>query len=147
MQANNKGVSHTPPKTWKKIRDEYVGSNASMRELSRKYGISVSCISDKAKKEGWKELKAQINEKAEQKIVESLSDKQASNTEKAMEILNNLMDKLNDAVKHVNTKDVGTMKSLVTSMKDLRDIGVFEVKKAEADGIKIEMGGTEDYAD
>lgn len=146
MQANNKGVSHTPPKTWKKIRDEYVGSDASMRELSRKYGLSVSCISDKAKKEGWKALKQQINEKAEQKIVESLSDKQASNTEKAVTILNKLMDKINEAVNEVNPKDTGAIKTLVASMKDLKELAVFETESKE-DVVIVRFEGGEDYAD
>lgn len=146
MQANNKGVSHTPPKTWKKIRDEYVGSDASMRELSRKYGLSVSCISDKAKKEGWKALKQQINEKAEQKIVESLSDKQASNTEKAVAILNTLMDKINEAVNEVNPKDTGAIKTLVASMKDLKELAVFETESKE-DVVIVRFEGGEDYAD
>ena len=132
---------------WTKIKYDFVTNGCTMRSLSRKYNLAVSTISKRAKKEGWVKLAEQVSEQVEQQSEQIAIKKAVSNNEKAMQIIDALMNKMQEAVKNVNVKDVSAMKSLVTSMKDLRDIGVFEVKHTEGEGIKIEMGGTDEYAD
>lgn len=62
--------------------------------------------------------------------------------------LNTLMDKATQATAMVGKKDVKAMKDLVSIMKDLKELGAYQVvtDTGEAD-IKVEMGGADEYAD
>lgn len=143
MQTKKKGVSHTP---WEKIKNEYLTTGATMRALSRKYHLAVSTISSRAKKEGWQKIQQEITYKVSDKIEQKIVDTRVSNTDKAMQILNTLMDKINEAVNEVNPKDTGAIKTLVASMKDLKELAVFETESKE-DVVIVRFEGGEDYAD
>lgn len=144
MQTNKKGASHAPD--WDKVKNEYIASQATMRELSRKYDIPVSTISKRAKREGWQKTVQQIVDKSEQKIVERISDRRASNADKAMLMLDKLMDKLMEGIESVDKKDISGMKQLVTSMKDLKEIGLYDIQTKTQD-ISIEIKDADEYAD
>lgn len=145
MQKTNKAESQAA--TWEEIKKEYVTTKISMREIARKYGYAVSSVSERAKREGWKKTAERIANRTEQKYIEKVSDARASNADKAMKIIDKLMDKLGKSIDVVKDGDVQAMKQLVGAMKDLRDIGVFDMgeKKDISVNIKLE-GELEDYA-
>lgn len=115
-----------------------------MRSLARKYNIAVSSISKKADKEGWDIQKQDITRKAGESIEQRAIECRASNQDKANDIVNSLMDKLKEAVRVVDKKDVRKMRDLVSSMKDLKELGVFDTGKADKE-VVIRIEGGEDY--
>lgn len=117
--------------TWDKIKKEYIMGKDSMRTIALKYGIAVSAISDRCKKEGWNTAREKIQIATEQKMIDRISDQKASNAELAENILNKLMQKLSLAVEVINPVDVQATKQITQCMKDLADMGVYSVQKAE----------------
>lgn len=119
-----------PRETMEKIKKEYITTTIGLRELARKYKVSASNLSVRAKKEGWDKVVDQISEKTEQKTIERISDRRAANNEKAMDILTEMLKKVEESLKSVNKKDIGALKSLVQAMKDLGEMGVFQIETA-----------------
>lgn len=145
MQKNKSVDSHTT--NWEEIKREYVSTKISMREIARKYGFSVSTVSERAKKEGWKRTAERVRTVTEQKYVEKLADAKVSNADKAMQIINKLMDKMNRSIDCVKDGDIQSMKQLVGAMKDLKDIGVFEVQSTKDTSVTVKLeSGLDDYA-
>lgn len=133
---------------WDSIKNEYLTTMASYRELSRKFGVPHSSINYRANKEGWKRSAEAIEREAQSKFVQKVVDIKVSNNEKALLTLNTLMDKATQATAMVGKKDVKAMKDLVAIMKDLKELGAYQVvtDTGEAD-IKVDMGGADEYAD
>lgn len=147
MQTNKQNEASHTSKDWNQIKYDYM-TGASMRELSRRYHTAVSTISVRAKKEGWTQTIKKVDEQVSAEIEQKVIANRLSNTDKAMEIIDTLMEKMQKAVKTVNPKDVNAMKSLVASMKDLKELGVYEIKSTTDDTVKVVFeGGTEDYGD
>lgn len=147
MQKNKSVDSHTTV-NWEEVKKEYITTKVSLRELSRKYEIPIATLQYHCKKEGWEKTVEQISNKVEQKIIEKISDARVSNADKAMRIIDKLMDKIEESIKVVKPGDVQATKQLVGAMKDLRDMGVFEVQTTDSN-INVSFGTkeTEDYAD
>ena len=156
-KAQEKSVQKSPVKrktysdkiVWADIRDEYVTQGTGIRALSRKYGVPATTISHRAKRERWDDYGAELADKvyADSGIAERIIAQKLSNNEKAQQIIDALMDKLQTAVDKVNVHDAGSMKQLVTSMKDLKEIGAFETVKKDSEVI-IKFGEeTEEYVE
>lgn len=146
MKTENKKAASSSA-NWNDIRKDYVCNKIGMRELSRKYGYAVSTISERAKKEGWKRTAEQIEKQTEQKLIEQVSEAKASNADVAMRIIAKLMDKIEKTIEVIPEGDMQSIKQAVSSMKDLRDIGVFEVLN-ESKNVEVTFWeGAEDYAD
>lgn len=96
---------------WKSLRDEYMAGDTTYRELSRKYGVSVGAVSQRAKSGGWR--KKDIRRGLRNKPAE---DVWGQNTVRRIdELANQLLDKLEQAIGElctytsaatVKTKDV-----------------------------------------
>lgn len=130
---------------WEEIKTGFL-SGQTMRSLARQFNVGTSTISERAKKDRWKEDAKRISEIVASESERRIVSVRVSNNEKAAFILNTLMEKMEQAAETVNRKDVVAMKSLVASMKDLRDLGAFDVKKQNAD-IEIKLQGeTDDLA-
>lgn len=134
------------PGEWAKVKKEYLGGALTMREISRKYGIAVSAISTRCKKEGWEAVRERIKMNAEQKLVEKISESQATNAELAAEILHKLMEKLAITVDAINPADTSATKQLTQCMKDLADMGVYRVENKDA-AIEIGFSEVSEYGD
>ena len=79
---------------WKSLRDEYMAGDTTYSELSRKYGVSISAVSQRAKSEHWR--KKDMRSGACDKPAEDAS---ASDTARRIEELANLiLDKLEQAI-------------------------------------------------
>lgn len=66
---------------WIKIRNEYETSNISYRKLCEKYGVSLTALKTRAKKESWKsskeEVRHKIAQKTTQKTIEKISNEES----------------------------------------------------------------------
>lgn len=114
---------------WKKIKAEYIAGGTSYRKLAEKYGVPRSNIERRAKAEKWTKLRGQAEGKAEAKIIEKVSKKQAAKADKIVDVADMLLDKISELVA-VGVTDTQGLKHLTSALKDLKEIKGF---KSEAD--------------
>lgn len=65
---------------WDAIKQEYISTNISQRELAEKYGVSVSSLGKKCASEGWSGLRKKFRKKVEKKTMEKISRKKSLRT-------------------------------------------------------------------
>lgn len=101
---------------WKSIRNEYItDESSSYRKLAKKYGVSLTAITNKAKQENWVEKRRQLKDKTTTKTIEVLSDRSADKLTRVMDITDKLLDKLEKAVEELDIqlfKDVVKTKEI-----------------------------------
>ena len=114
---------------WKKIKAEYIAGGTSYRKLAEKYGVPRSNIERRAKAEKWTKLRGQAEGKAEAKIIEKVSKKQAAKADKIVDVADMLLDKISELVA-VGVTDTQGLKHLTSALKDLKEIKGF---KSDAD--------------
>lgn len=114
---------------WKKIKAEYIAGGTSYRKLAEKYGVPRSNIERRAKAEKWTKLRGQAEGKAEAKIIETVSKKQAAKVDKIIDIADLLLIKITELIV-AGVIDTQGLKHLTSALKDLKEIKGF---KSEAD--------------
>ena len=101
---------------WKTIRNEYItDESSSYRKLAKKYDVSLTAITNKAKQENWIEKRRQFKDKTTTKTIEVLSDKSADKLTRVLAITDRLLDKLEKAVEELDIqlyKDVVKTKEI-----------------------------------
>lgn len=113
---------------WKKLKAEYIAGGTSYRKLAEKYGVPFGTLRKVAAKEQWTQLRAQTRAKADTKIAEVISDKQADKAEKIIDVADRLLSKITEVLDCVTTTQ--DIRHLTSALKDLKDIkGI----KSEAD--------------
>lgn len=144
------------------IEKEYMTSNASVRELAKKYGIPQTTLQRYAKKNGWQSKR----EERRQKRVERGIAREEGEQDESWERLKNTMrlvleDEWNKCQEDEEYR-LAVLPSLTRSTKYAREIGVFgptaserktikEVEKMEnesqdtGDGLTIQIEGNEEY--
>lgn len=166
MQKKSKAVSQS---AWREIKTEYVETDISLRALEKKYGIPFSAIREKSVKEDWKRLREERKDAVYQNQKSKLDEMKADNdsTVRAFKIAFSLLDKIEESVAVIDPADTSSIKQLTTSLKDLKEIGVFRARldeeeqkarilklqkevKNDEEQTKIEVtfaSGVDDYAD
>lgn len=88
---------------WKRIKTEYItDESSSYRKLVKKYGVSLTAITNRAKKENWIELRKQFKDKVTTKNIEKFSEKQSNRLSRIQGITDKLLDKLERAVEELD---------------------------------------------
>ncbi len=88
---------------WTAIRKEYItDESSSYRKLAKKYGVSLTAITNKAKQENWVEKRRQFKDKTTAKTIEVLSDKSADKLTRVMDITDKLLNKIERAVEELD---------------------------------------------
>ena len=119
------------------IQNEYLTTRASVSELARKYGLAKSSLCKRAHDEGWAQMKRQISEEVRRKTIENISDDRTSIAFKCVDILHKLVDKVGESVDIVQSDDIAGLKALATIMKDLRDMGAFEMGESRTNEVVV----------
>lgn len=115
---------------WKRIKAEYIAGGTSYRKLAEKYKVSRTTLERYAKNEKWAELRRQAEVKAEAKIINAVSEKNAKIDEKYFRLVDLLLDKAEELIVTTPIWQPTTLKELATTMKYLKECkGV----KSEAD--------------
>ena len=84
---------------WKKIKTEYItNEKSSYRKLAKNYEVPLGTIYNRAKQEGWVELKKQSCDRIIAKTIESVENKQIEKLERILTITDKLLDKIERAV-------------------------------------------------
>lgn len=82
-------------------------------------------------------MKRQVSEEVRRKTIESISDDRTSIAFKCVDILHKLVDKVGESVDIVQSDDIAGLKALATIMKDLRDMGAFEMGETKTNEVVI----------
>lgn len=107
---------------WQKLKKEYVKGGVSYRQLAEKYRVSFSQLQKIAAKEKWRDLRKKTERKAEEKMVDSISDQRAEFSEKIYEAADILLEKLIKQVEKSIMIPAPAMRQYTASLKDLKDI-------------------------
>lgn len=106
---------------WKRIKAEYVAGGTSYRKLAEKYGVPRTTLERKAKEEKWTDLRRQADGKAEAKIVESVSTKNAKIDDKYYRLVDKLFDKAEEVIDSTPIWQPTTLKEMATAIKYLKE--------------------------
>ena len=113
---------------FKRIKAEYIAGGTSYRKLAEKYKVSQSTLRKVAAKEQWTELRNKTRTKADSKISEALSNKEAQKAIDSVDVADRLLGKIKEVLEVVTTTQ--DIRHLTSALKDLREIkGI----KSEAD--------------
>lgn len=112
---------------WKHIKAAYVAGGTSLRELAEKYGVSFSTIQKKSMEEKWGELRKKSRRKAEEKLVDTVSSKEAKRGADIVDVADKLLSKISEMLDmDVNAYNTQNIKNLTSALKDLKEIKGFK---------------------
>lgn len=137
---------------WVSIRNEYISTQISTRDLAKKYGVSHSQIARRSSKEGWTEKRKTLRNKTEtlciQKTAEAVSDLQAdritllmSASQKAAELLSERLDQM-AADGKIKIYEIKAITEVLKNVRDLYATGDSTQEEAEDDGLMSALTAT-----
>jgi len=105
----------------KKAKAEYIAGGISYKRLAEKYGVSFSIIRRAAEREKWTDLKAQAEQKANIKIVESVAEQNGTHSVGVIDVADKLLNKIE---KLIDTEGltISNIKDLTSAIKNLKEI-------------------------
>ena len=103
--------------------------NISYRELAKKYDAPFGTLRKVAAKEQWTQLRAQARAKADTKIIDAISDKEAKKAVDIIDVADKLLCKRSELMEDM-VVDTQSLKQLTSALKDLKEIKGF---KTDAD--------------
>lgn len=111
---------------WNAIKAEYIAGGTSYRKLAEKYNVPFGTLRKWAAKEKWTELRDKTRAKADTKMANIISAKQANRYKRLQDVADKLLDKLEGIVENVILEemilDKYTMKQITGALKDIKDI-------------------------
>ena len=105
---------------YSKLKSEYLRGNISYRELAKKHNVPFGTLRKVAAKEQWTQLRTQTRTKADTKMVESISSKEAEKAVNIIDVADKLLEKIGALAEMVG--DADSIKKLTSAIKDLKDI-------------------------
>lgn len=135
---------------WKQIKAEYIAGGTSYRKLCAKYGVSRTTLEKKARDEKWTDLRRQAQGKAEAKIIDAVSDKEARKANKIIDVADKLLDKIAELMEDM-VVDTQSLKQLTSALKDLKEIkgikSAADMKEQEARIAKLQKEAVSEEKD
>jgi hypothetical protein len=107
---------------WKKIKAEYIRGGTSYRRLAEKYGVPFGTVKRIATNEQWRKLRAKSDEKASQKITDSIAEENASKALKIYDVADKLLDKILFNLENSDVLGSQEVKHYTSALKDIKDI-------------------------
>lgn len=109
---------------WIKIKNEYITTQISYQNLANKHKISMSSLSKRAVKEGWKAKKEKYCKKIETKVQNRTAESEIENTVRRMErinaIKNRLIDRIEQATEELNRHEIVKTNKIKTIKYDAK---------------------------
>jgi uncharacterized protein YjcR len=110
---------------WKRIKAEYIAGGTSYRKLAEKYGVPFGTLRRVAEREGWTQKRAQVAQKADTKMIETISDDAAEKAVNIISVADKLLGKISELMDAIPL-DTQSMKHLTSALKDLKEIKGFK---------------------
>ena len=106
---------------YSKLKKEYLRGNISYRELAKKYNVPFGTLRKVAAKEQWTQLRTQTRTKADTKIIDAISNKNANIDTKYFDIVDKLLDKASEVIELMPEWSIVSLKDMATTMKYLKE--------------------------
>jgi hypothetical protein len=126
MSTKKKG---RPEHDWDSIRQEYIATNISTKELAKKHKVRLATLSEKCSKEHWvakrKEYKKRLSEKTSEKLCSKMATKKANEFAEILDLTGLAQKRLHEMLQKDNlkTSDVrNIMESLEIAERVTRNI-------------------------
>lgn len=105
---------------WDEIRQEYIKTNISYRELANKYGVHYTSVGRKGKEEDWPKQRQQHSDKTVTKILDADIRRKVARAERLQTVADKLLCKVEEMLEY----DIGPkeMKNLSSALKDIKDL-------------------------
>lgn len=112
---------------WTKIKTEYItDSKSSYRKIAEKYGVPFTTLKDRAKKEGWADLKIQTQHDIVTKTIDKDINKKVDRATRLLDVTDELLKKIEETVKGLNSKSIVCdryiVKQISGALKDIKEI-------------------------
>ena len=108
---------------WKKIKAEYIRGGVSYRKLAEKHMVSPTTLYKKMHAEKWADLRRQMDQKRDAKIVESVASQEAKRVDMIQDVADLLLLRIKEGVDDRSLLvDSQSIRQITASIKDLRDI-------------------------
>lgn len=119
---------------WSKIKNTYVTSQMSQREVAKKHGVSESQLAVRASNEGWLEQRREYRRKVEEKARQKAADRKASAMAAQLVDIGTAGENLAALIAQISTEtnnlrigrtkkaDTKAIRNLTGSLKDLVDV-------------------------
>ena len=95
---------------WAKIKGEYVTGDISLVKIAEKYGVSISSVQKRSKKDGWSDEKRKQHKKAADRVAKKLNDKKVrkavNDIERVCNAASKLISKINRAIDEVDKREI-----------------------------------------
>lgn len=114
---------------WKRIKAEYIAGGTSYRKLAEKYNVPFGTLRRIAKQEEWTQKRTQVEHKANTKMIETISEKEAEKAVNIIDVADKLLSKVSDLMETM-VVDTQSLKQLTSALKDLKEIKGY---KSDAD--------------
>lgn len=117
-------------KDWKKIKTEYITGNISYRDLAKKYNVHFRTISNKARAEGWVELKRKKADETVTETIDAIKQKQIDRGARLASVAEKLLAKVEQIIDAQSVLDPKDLKAISGVLKDLKEV---QMIKSDAD--------------
>ncbi len=112
---------------WTKIKTEYItDSKSSYRKIAEKYGVPFTTLKDRAKKEGWANLKIQTQHDIVTRTIDKDIDKKVDRATRLMDVTDKLLEKIEETVGGLTSSaivcDRYIVKQISGALKDIKEI-------------------------
>ena len=132
---------------WKKIKAEYIAGGTSYRKLAEKYNVPFGTLRRVAEREEWTQKRAQVAQKADMKMIETISDDAAEKAVNIIDVADKLLSKISDLMETM-VVDTQSVKHLTSALKDLKEIkgykSAMDLKEQEARIAKLQREAEKD---
>ena len=72
---------------WKKIQDDFIRSDCTLRTISDRHGVNYHYLSSKASKQGWHQMRVKFQSEARQAVTDQLAAELESQNKMAGQII------------------------------------------------------------
>ena len=107
---------------WTSIKNEYISSEISMRKLAAKHNVDLKSIATHSKQEGWVAQRNEYRDRVQAKTLQNIEDAASNFQAEVSDSARKLLDKVNEVLKLEEALAPRDLKSLSSTLLDLRDI-------------------------
>lgn len=133
---------------WAKIKQEYISTDISYKELAKKYGVSLRSIAGKASDEDWQTAKqnyctqfaSKLHQKTQEKTTETLAEYAVRQTADLVKINELLIGKVYETMAYgdaFSPRDLKSLSGLLTDLMMNRKNMMEEQNAGSSDADKI----------
>ena len=127
---------------WNKLKAEYIAGGTSYRKLAEKYGVSFAILRREAERGKWTQLRTQVSQEADTKMVDAVSSELVSHMQKINFVADKLLAKISKTLDDTDVLGSQEIKHYTSALKDIKDIkGIrseldFEEQKARIEKLR-----------